>query len=143
MTALSKEKARRITTHVAFGLPLPATTRIYMGAAVSINSSGYARGLNVSDSLFAGFAVETADNNRSGANNAAGDVVATLAGVGEVEIPVTGVTGIGDVGDDVYATDEDTFQLNSTSAIKIGKITRYVSGTTVRVWFEAHPFRSI
>lgn len=143
MAALSEGKARRITTDIPYGLPLPATTRIYMGAAVSITSAGYARGLNVADSMFAGFAIETADNNRDGANNAAGDVVAKLAATGEVEIPVTGVTGLTDVGDDVYATDEDTFQLASTNATKIGKITRWVSGTTVRVRFEAHPYRSI
>src|SRR5574337_168915 len=41
------------------------------------------------------------------------------------------------------AAGDDTFTLTSTSNTAIGKITRYISGTTVEVYFEASSFRSI
>ena len=62
---------------------------------------------------------------------------------GRVILSVTGVTAVTDEGSTVYASDDDTFTLTSTSNTAIGKVTRYISGTTVEVYFEAASFRSL
>lgn len=53
--------------------------------------------------------------------------------------------GTPDVGDAVYATDNDTFTQDSTAtgAAQIGKVHRVESGTTVLVYFEAESLRSV
>lgn len=58
-------------------------------------------------------------------------------------LSVTGVTGVGDVGTTVYASDDDTFTLTSTSNTAVGKIARYISGTKVDVEYEADYAQSI
>ena len=145
MAQLTQEKGRFLTPlpPVPYALPLAASSRVYMGSAVSKTSAGYGRQLTVADANFYGFALETGDNNVQGAANANGDKIVPLAGMGEVQLDVTGVTGLTDVGSAVYATDGDTFTLDSTNAIRVGTITRWVVGTTVRVYFEAAPFRSV
>lgn len=141
MTTLAQDKPR------AFGisepqspneLPVVATDIIYEGAAVGDNASGYARPLVAGDS-FLGFAREQADN----ASGAAGAVKVKLWEKGKIEIAVTGATGPGDVGENVYATDDDTFTMTSSGASSIGKIARHVTGTICVVQFEAVQRRSI
>ena len=56
---------------------------------------------------------------------------------------MVGVTAISDVGATVYALDDNVFTLTSTDADAIGKITRYESGTTVLVYFQATALRSL
>jgi hypothetical protein len=62
---------------------------------------------------------------------------------GRVILPVVGVTAVTDEGATVYASDDDTFTLTATGNSAIGKITRYISGTTVEVYYEAASFRSL
>lgn len=50
------------------------------------------------------------------------------------KVSVTGVTGIGDQGAPVYATDDDTLTLTPTVNVKaVGRIVRFISGTSVDV----------
>lgn len=140
MTTLAQGKPR------AYGIsepqapnefPMIASDIIYEGAAVGDNGSGYARPLVAADP-FLGFAREQAENGTTaGANRV------KVWEKGKIQIAVTGVTGVGDVGESVYATDDDTFTLTPSGATAIGKVSRHVSGTTCVVEFEAIQRRSI
>lgn len=114
-----------------------ASDIIYEGAAVG-NSSGRARPLVAADS-FMGFALRKADNS----SGSAGDVSVRVAQQGVVELAITGVTGVGDLNSTVYASDDDTFTLTSTGNTSIGKVIRYISGTTCDVFFQANGIRSL
>jgi len=140
MTTLAKDKPR------AFGVseevkpnevPAVATDIIYEGAAVGL-SSGYGRPLVAAD-VFVGFARERCDNSAG----SAGAKNVKIWEKGKIQIAVTGVTAVTDIGSDVYATDDDTFTLTASGASSIGTIVRYVTGTTVIVEFEGAQRRSI
>lgn len=119
-------------------LPMKAATKILQGTAVGLDS-GYARPIQDGD-VFAGFANHTVDNT-DGANGAL-DVRVRAKGV--IEVDVAGVTGVGDVNDDVYAADDQTYSItDSGTDVLIGSIHRHVSGTKVRMAFQAESLRSI
>jgi hypothetical protein len=119
-------------------LPMIAADIIYEGAAVGDNGSGLARPL-VAQDPFMGFAQRKADNS-AGAASAVKVQVRTR---GLIELTVVGAASAADVGETVYASDDDTFTLTSTSNTPIGKVHRWVSGTTCVVAFEAVSARSI
>lgn len=121
-------------------LPVIASDIIYEGAAVGeLNDTGTYQPLGTGSTVdkFAGFAVEKADNS-AGAASAKSVKVRTF---GRVQLAVTGVTATTDVGKDVYATDDNVFTLTATSGVTIGKIVRWVTGTTCIVEFRAFAMR--
>jgi len=118
--------------------PAVAADIVYEGAAVGDNGSGYGRPLVAADP-FLGFATRKCDNS----DGAAGDLYIRVMERGYAVLAVTGVTGPGDVGDDVYATDDNTFTKTSSGASAIGTIERHISGTTCVVYFESVTVRSI
>ena len=62
------------------------------------------------------------------------DVDVNCGGMLLKKIPVTGVTAITNVGDLVYASDDNTFDVAATSNVaEVGIITRFYSGTTCDV----------
>jgi hypothetical protein len=140
MAQLTADVSRKfgITEGAHSNEPVAASATIYMGSAVGDNGSGYARQLVAGDP-FRGFAFAKADNSAG----AAGDIDVELRKNGIVEIAVTGVTGVGDIDDTVYASDGATFTKTSTANTAIGKIVRYITGTTCAVYFEALSVRSI
>lgn len=138
MTTLATAKPRDHLLGDLQDLPMIAADIIYEGAAVGENGSGYFRPLVAADP-FAGFAERTVDNSAG----AAGALNVRVKPRGRVILPVVGVTAVTDEGATVYASDDDTFTLTSTSNSAIGKITRYISGTTVEVYYEASSFRSL
>lgn len=138
MTTLSINKPRDFVLGELQDLPVVASDIIYEGAAVGENGSGYFRPLVAAD-VFAGFAERQADNSAG----AAGAINVRVKPRGRVILSVAGVTAVTDEGSTVYASDDDTFTLTSTSNSAIGKIVRYISGTTVEVYFEASSFRSL
>lgn len=115
-------------------LPVIAADIIYEGAAVGENGVGYFRPLVAADP-FAGFAVRQVDNSAG----AAGDKKVRVRSQGVVKLTVAGVTSIanGQDGVDVYASDDDTFTLTSSSNTKIGRLYRYVSSGVAFVYFQA------
>jgi hypothetical protein len=118
-----------------------ATDIIYEGAAVGDNASGVARPL-VGGDPFLGFADRICDNAAGGA----GAKRVRTRTRGRVKLAVTGVTGVADIGDAVYAIDDDTFtKTSSTAHSSIGKIVAWNNeGTTVCiVQFEGVAVRSI
>lgn len=140
MATLAADKSRKfgVSEGPHSNLPVVATDIIYQGAAVGDNASGYFRPLVAGD-VFQGFAFAQADNSAG----AAGAIDVEVRTSGEVTLSVTGVSGVGDVGETVYATDDDTFTLTASGASAIGKILRWISGTTCVVYFEAAAKRSI
>lgn len=141
MTTLAADKARTKEIHGnEFDTDLPAIANdiIYEGAAVGENGSGYFRPLVAADP-FAGFALTRCDNS----GGAAGDKNVHVRAKGTMVLSVVGVTAVTDEGSTVYASDDDTFTLTSTSNSAIGKIIRHISGTQVVVAFEAASLRSL
>lgn len=140
MTTLAADKFRTFGCghEVDNDLPVIASDIIYGGAAVGENGAGYFRPLVAADP-FEGFALMRADN----AAGAAGAVNVRVRQAGRVVLNVTGVTAVTDEGSTVYASDDDTFTLTSAGNSAVGKITRFISGTQVEVYFEAVSIRSI
>ena len=140
MTTLAANAVRTFELDNLNSLPVVASDIIYQGAAVGDNGSGYARPLVAGDP-FRGFAEAKVDNigNIPGeGDGTAGSIRVNLRQAGRAVINVGGVTGVGDVGDPVYASDDDTFTKTSTSNSFIGRIVRFVGGTTVVVEFDAN-----
>jgi hypothetical protein len=115
---------------------------VYQGSATSITTAGVGQALSTADSSkgFGGFAVHGAVG-----GSADGDESVEVLTKGVVELTVTGVDNLNDVGTTVYATDDNTFTLTASGAIAIGKVKEVLSTSTGRclVAFEATIERSI
>jgi len=138
MTTLAVNKPRVWPLADINDLPMIAADIIYEGAAVGDNASGLARPLVAADP-FLGFAQSQADNSLG----AASAINVRVKSRGYIEIPVVGAASAADQGEIVYASDDDTFTLTSTSNSAVGKVVRWVTGTTCVVYFEAVALRSI
>lgn len=113
--------------------PVAQTTKIYEGAILGRNSSGYVRPIVAGD-RFAGHAMEYVDN--SGGNN--GDLtVQLLVGRYRLEVTITGVA-ITNVGKWVYASADDTLTLTRGANPSVGIVARYVGTNTAIVEFQTH-----
>lgn len=116
----------------AFGVA--ASQKIYDGSAVGIvDASGYARALNAAD-RFAGFADGAVDNSVGAATDAALSVGVIQRGF--VQLAVSGAV-ITDLGQPVYATDDDTFVFSPVGGAFIGFVHRFVSAGIAVVAFDA------
>ena len=138
MATLAQDKPRAFGVGEFNELPVIASDIIYEGAAVGDNGSGLARPLVAADP-FLGFAKERCDNSAG---------VASARNVkvferGKIELNVTGVASAADVGEAVYASDDDTFTLTSSGNSAIGKVAKWVSGTRCVVFFEGVQVRSL
>lgn len=111
--------------------PMIAADIIYEGAAVGVvDASGHARPLTGVD-RFVGFAEAKADNS---AGAAAAKTVRVVES-GKIQLSVSGAV-ITDVGQPVYATDDDTFTFIPTAAAFVGFVHRFVSSGVVVVKFD-------
>jgi hypothetical protein len=139
MATLAADKVRKFrnVTGAIREVPAVATDIIYRGSAVG-DSSGTARPLNAGDA-FLGFCIAKADNSAGSASA----INVAVVPEGEVQLAVTSVASTDDIGATVYASDDDTFTLASTSNSSIGKITEWVTSTTCWVKFQAASDRSI
>jgi hypothetical protein len=138
MATLAQDKPRAFGVGDFNELPVIASDIIFEGAAVGDNASGLARPLVAADP-FLGFAKERCDNS-AGAASARNVKVFER---GKIELDVTGVASAADVGETVYASDDDTFTLTAGSNSAIGKVVRWVSGTRCVVYFEGVQVRSL
>jgi hypothetical protein len=138
MATLAQDKPRAFGAGEFNELPVIASDIIYEGAAVGDNGSGLARPLVAADP-FLGFAKERCDNS-AGAASARNVKVFER---GKIELNVTGVASADDVGQTVYASDDDAFTLTSSGNSAIGKVARWVSGTRCVVYFEGVQVRSL
>ena len=110
-----------------------ASDIIYEGAAVGlVAASGHARPLAATDK-FAGFAARKADNSAGSAAAINVDVYTQ----GRIQLSVSGAV-ITDVGQPVYATDDDTFVFSPVGGVFVGIVHRFVSSGVVIVDFGPH-----
>lgn len=132
MTTLAANKPRAYELGERNHLPVIASDIIYEGAAVGlVDGTGHARPLTSAD-RFVGFAVAKADNSAGAAAAINVEVVKT----GEIELAVTGAV-ITDVGQPVYATDDDAFTFLPVGGVFVGFVKRYVSAGVAVVEFNA------
>jgi len=118
-------------------IPCVASDIVYEGSAVGL-SSGYARPHAQGDE-FCGFAISKVDNS----SGSAGDKTVRVIQQGIVKADVVGASAVTHVNDAVYMSDDDTFTLTSTSNTQIGKVVRWISGTTCMVSFQALAIQSV
>ena len=126
-------------------LPCKSNVTIYEGSAVSEDSTNGNYNALVGGSTFVGFAHEQVINPTSGTKRV------KVRQKGIVRLAVTGASAVTDNGVTVYASDDGTFTLTSTTTVtSIGKVVQYVgtggggSGSTIcDVYFEGAIVRSI
>jgi len=136
MTTLAANSPRAFEIGNRNEIPVIASDIIYEGAAVGVViASGHARPLTSVD-RFAGFAEAKADN----AAGAAAAIKVRVIESGKIELSVTGAV-ITDIGQPVYATDDDTFTFLPTAAMFVGFVHRFVSAGVVVVAFDAPTYR--
>lgn len=131
-TTLAADKPRNYELGEHNDIPVIAADIIYEGAAVGVVvGTGHARPLAAGD-LFAGFAQYKADNS---AGAAAAMYVRTIK-KGSIQLSVGGAV-ITDLGQPVYATDDDTFSFSPVGGVFIGFVKRFVESGVVVVDFNA------
>jgi hypothetical protein len=141
MTTLANNKARNFKNEHAdefAAYPVEGSETIYQGSLVGGNGSGYAQPLEAGDEFW-GIATRKADNS----DGSAGDINVEVKTKFTIVVDVTGASAVTDVNTDVYASDDDTFTLTTTSNTKIGKVVEWISGTECVVRCEGSPARSI
>lgn len=132
MATLTKDTYRTLVIGEVNEIPVIASDIIYEGAAVGIvKASGHARPLAAGDK-FAGFAEQKADNSAG----AAAAINVRVATKGVVNLSVSGAV-ITDVGQPIYATDDNVFVFLPTGGVYIGNVLRFVSSGVVEVEFDA------
>lgn len=135
MTTLAANKPRAKEQGSINSIPVIAADIIFEGAAVGqVKATGHARPLNAAD-LFVGFAVAKADNSAGSAAAITVDVYRK----GEAQLSVSGAV-ITDIGQPVYATDDDAFVFLPTAAVFIGFVKRFVSSGVVVVAYDVDNF---
>ncbi len=109
---------------------LAAGERIYQGALLGIKAGGYAGALHGGDKAM-GFAKDNIDNS----DGSDGDKIAEIKAKGKVSLFISGLT-IADVGNKVYASDDNTFTLTATGASFLGKVVRFEKADYAIVAFD-------
>jgi hypothetical protein len=129
---------------VFVSLPCTSNVTIYEGSAVGeTTTAGTVKPLATSDTIFWGFAHEQVVNPSGGTKRC------KIRAQGIIRIAVTGASAVTDNGVSVFASDDGTFSLTSTTTTpKIGRVVRWVgtdnggSGSTVcDVFFQANFLR--
>lgn len=136
MTTLAADAVRTVEIGNIQEYPVIAADILYKGAAVGlVDATGHARPLTAVD-RFVGFCESRVDNS---AGAAAAKTVRVVE-KGKIKLSVSGAV-ITDVGQPVYATDDDTFVFLPTGAQFIGKVSRFVSSGVVVVDFDVSTMR--
>jgi hypothetical protein len=136
MTTLAADKVLPYEIGEHNDLPVVASDIIYQGAAVGVvAASGHARPLVAGD-RFGGFAMYKADN----AAGAAAAINVRVVSAGQIQLAVAGAVAT-DVGQPVYATDDDSFGFNPAGGSFIGYVKRFVSSGVAVVAFDALAMR--
>jgi hypothetical protein len=132
MTTLAANTPRAFELGDYYDYPAINADIVYEGAAIgAVDATGLARPL-VGGDRFLGFCYGRADN----AAGAASAINVRALSRGEIQLTVSGAV-VTDIGQPVYATDDNTFVFNPVGASYIGKIVRWVAADTVIVQFDA------
>jgi hypothetical protein len=136
MTTLATNTPRVLVGGDINEIPMIASDIIFEGAAVGlVAASGHARPLTSVDK-FAGFCLEKADNSAG----AAAAINCRFYRSGCVVLTVAGCV-ITDVGQPVYATDDNAFTLSPVGGSFVGFVKRFVSSGVVVVDFDADSYQ--
>lgn len=136
MTTLAANKPRAFELGNRNAFPVIASDIIYEGAAVGIvDATGHAQPL-ANPNRFGGFAEQKADNSAGAAAAINVEVVES----GKIQLAVSGAV-ITDVGQPVYATDDDTFVFSPVGGVFVGFVHRFVSAGVVVLDFNAPVYR--
>jgi len=130
MTTLAKDASVVEVQGNRDAIGIIASDTVYEGAMVGENGAGYGRPLTAGDK-FRGHAVSQVENE----SGDAGDKNISLR-TGRYRLVVALVGLITDVGQPVYASDDDTLTFSAPSNSYVGEITRYVSATLMEVEFR-------
>ena len=134
--ALSADSPRHYSVKgVENALPVQASSTIYAGSACTIDTGGEVGPLATGEAGFVGFAIAKADNS----GGSAGDINARVLTDGEIELTITGLDDNNNIGDEVYATDDNTFTLTASGGTAIGRVSQIVdlSANKARVKFTS------
>lgn len=135
MTTLAKNATRAYELGTINEFPVIASDIIFEGAAVGVVAgTGHARPLNAAD-RFVGFAERLADNSAG----LAAAINVRVNCCDSIQLAVSGAV-ITDVGQPVYATDDDTFVFLPTGGVFIGFVRRFVSAGVVIVEYDAEHY---
>ena len=120
-------------------MPCTSNVTIYEGSAVAESTTaGTVKALAASDTVFWGFCHQQIINASGGTKRC------IIRQQGIVRLTVVGATAVTDNGVAVYASDDGTFTLTSTSVnLQIGKVQTWIIGTTCDVFFQGTALRSI
>ena len=127
MAALTRDRATSYREGIEVEFPVAASTKIYAGSLVCVNTSGYAvPAADVNGYRFVGVAMEQMDNS-DGAN---GGKTVRVRRAGVFEFDATSITQAM-VGTAMYAVDDHTFDdaAGPANDIKVGALIKYVSAT--------------
>ncbi|MGQ9919846.1 MAG: hypothetical protein ACUVRZ_00795 [Desulfobacca sp.] len=126
MPACTKDRNTPYREGVELDFPVKGSTKIFAGAMVAVDSTGYAVPAgNTTGHRFVGVAMEQVDNT-TGANGAATVRVRTA---GVFEFDATSISQA-NVGAEMYVVDDQTFDdANPGQGIKCGRLVKYVSAT--------------
>lgn len=131
MTTLATNTPRDEELGTLGEYPVIASDIVYEGAAVGlVDATGHARPLTAADK-FVGFAQSKADNSAG----AAAAINVTVKRKGSAKLAVSGAV-ITDVGQPVYATDDNAFTFNPAGAQFIGYARRFVSAGVMIVAYD-------
>ena len=132
MAALTDNTIFRIgnTSNRNASHPIAASSTVYAGGMVGLQTTGYCRAL-VEGDIFLGHSTGKFDNS----SGSAGDLFAHFHSDSyEGEVTITSVA-ITDVGKPVYATDDNTYTL-TTGGTLVGSVKRYVTTNIALVEFR-------
>jgi len=138
--ALSADASRTYGTGVQptfSSLPMTSNVTIYQGSAVGESTTAGTYRALVAGDTFAGFAHEGQVNASGGSSR----VKVRTKGI--ARLTVATASAVTQNGETVYASDDGTFTLASTSNSSIGKVFQWISGTTCDVYFEGVIVRSL
>ena len=120
MSALNTDTNRVFETpNDTNSIPVKAGAKILEGALIGKTDTGYGRPLQAGDTAI-GFAKDYTDNT----NGADGEKNCEVKAKGKVSLFISGIT-LSDVGNNVYATDDNTFTLTETNNSLVGKLIRF------------------
>lgn len=144
MTALAADGVRFYAdTRHTKAYPVLSATAIWDGSALCILAAGFARPVaaSLSSPEFIGFARESVP---ATTGNGAVTVNVIEEGFLSRVAAITSATGIGNVGDTVYMSDDGSgFTLASTNNVSIGKIHSYDATNGFTIFFQSVTRRSI
>ena len=133
MAALTTDRATVVKVPGMLAYPVAATTTIYAGSMVAINSAGHAvPAADTASFKVVGIARARVDNSAG----AAGDLWVEVAAPVIADLPATSITQAM-VGTKMYVVDDQTFDdATGTNSIIAGVLVEFVSTTRGKVWID-------